>query len=34
MPICTQVWRVLNGNAALETAVSELLSRDMKVELA
>lgn len=34
MPICTQVWRVLNGDAVLETAVSELLSRDMKVELA
>lgn len=34
MPICTQVWRVLNGDAALEAAISELLSRDMKVELA
>ena len=34
MPICTQVWQVLNGDTALETAVSELLSRDMKVELA
>ncbi len=33
MPICTQVWHVLNGDIELETAVSELLSRDMKVEL-
>ena len=33
MPICTQVWRVLNGDLELEAAVSELLSRDMKVEL-
>ena len=34
MPICSQVWHVLNGDTALESAVSELLSRDMKVELA
>lgn len=34
MPICTQVWHVLNGDIDLETAVSELLSRDMKIELA
>ena len=34
MPICTQVWHVLNGDTDLETAVSELLSRDMKIERA
>ena len=33
MPICTQVWQVLNGDIELENAVSELLSRDMKVEV-
>ena len=33
MPICTQVWQVLNGDIELENAVSELLSRDMKIEV-
>ena len=32
MPICTQVWKVLKGDIELESAVSDLLNRDMKVE--
>ena len=32
MPICEQVWRVLNGEIELKKAISELLSRDMKEE--
>lgn len=32
MPICEQVWKVLNGNMELKKAISELLGRDMKEE--
>lgn len=32
MPICEQVWHVLNGKLDLKVAISELLGRDMKEE--
>ena len=32
MPICEQVWQVLNGKVDLKIAISELLGRDMKEE--
>jgi len=32
MPICEKVWKVLNGHLELNTAIAELLGRDMKEE--
>ena len=32
MPICEKVWKVLNGHLDLNTAIAELLGRDMKEE--
>ncbi len=32
MPICEQVWHILNAQIELQAAISELLSRDMKEE--
>lgn len=32
MPICEQVWHVLNGKIDLKVAISELLGRDMRKE--
>ena len=32
MPICEKVWNVLNGHLELNTAIAELLGRDMKEE--
>lgn len=32
MPICEKVWKVLNGHLELNTAIEELLGRDMKEE--
>lgn len=32
MPICEKVWKVLNGHVELDTAIAELLGRDMKEE--
>ncbi len=32
MPICENVWKVLNGHSELKAAISDLLGRDMKEE--
>ena len=32
MPICEKVWKVLNGHLELNTAIAEILGRDMKEE--